>query len=55
MSFMICSIRLDILGRLTAYCICLFDTKLLGYNSNQHRQEYKSTQALAKTETRKIY
>jgi len=53
MSFMICSIRLEILGRLTAYCRCSYDTKLLGYNSNQRRQEYKSTQALAKREARK--
>ena len=50
---MICSIHLKILGRLTAYCKCLYDTKLLGYNSNQRRKEYKSTKALAKREARK--
>jgi len=53
MSFMICSIHLEILGRLIAYCKCLYDKKLLGYNSNQRRKEYESTQTLAKREARK--
>jgi hypothetical protein len=52
---MISSNRLEILGRLTAYYKCLFDKELLGYDSNQRRQEYKGTQTLAKRYTRKIY